>query len=104
MTKQLEKEIRNTIRFLQRHKWCTGDYHKVITKNGRKSNHYCVIGAYNLSNGYDVRDSKRDSSTDHFQEEFQRQFGMWADDYNDNVATKKERVIGKLRAMLRNKD
>lgn len=98
--KQLNKKIEKTIAWLETHGWCTGEYAKdakgnPVSPQSKEATNFCMLGAYRAANNVAVVPTsfdKRWFST--FDYDYDPQ------DYNDFSATKKERVIGRLKKMI----
>lgn len=101
MSPELRKAIRKTITFMEKHPWCTGSFQKKLPFRGRKRTHYCMLGAFAAANKYEPSVFGIEPIEDEFVNTFYAKFGIGPVDYNDRVATKKERVIGKLRRLLK---
>lgn len=84
---------------MEKHPWCTGTYRKDIKNKGRVSTHYCMLGAFGAANNYDITTRTPDIEQE-FSQIFYDRFGITPGLYNDDVATKKERVIAKLRRLI----
>lgn len=101
MTKRqrdFNKRIQKTITFLETHGWCTGAFAKDskgedISPRSKKATNFCVLGAFEAAN-------PTNSLWTELADRNAMLFGGSITHYNDCVATKKQRVIGRLRRLM----
>lgn len=102
MSPELRKAVKKTITFMEKHPWCREEYTKKLKFRGKQQTHYCMMGAFGAANHFDPSEGSPIIERA-FIDTFNNTFKCFPSEYNDDVATKKERVIGKLRAMLKSK-